>query len=89
MSWHSSDTERMKTPHGQGLGPPTSPTRSYQPNAAASLRRTGFTDVRRDAHRTAETMDPEAFGGYMPALSAKTSTASTIAEVRDAVAPTT
>jgi hypothetical protein len=35
----------------------------------ASLRRAGFTDVRRDAHPfTAETMDPEAFGGYMPAL---------------------
>jgi SAM-dependent methyltransferase len=67
LSWHSSDTERMRRIVGawdRHLADPVLPR-----TLLASLRRAGFTDVRRDAHPfTAETMDPEAFGGYMPAL---------------------
>ena len=67
LSWHSSDTERMRRIAGawdRHLADPVLPR-----TLLASLRRAGFTDVRRDAHPfTAETMDPEAFGGYMPAL---------------------
>jgi arsenite methyltransferase len=67
LSWHSSDTERMRRivrAWDRHLADPVLPR-----TLLASLRRAGFTDVRRDAHPfTAETMDPEAFGGYMPAL---------------------
>jgi ubiquinone/menaquinone biosynthesis C-methylase UbiE len=67
LSWHSSDTERMRRMVGawdRHLADPVLPR-----TLVASLRRAGFTNVRRDAHPfTAETMDPEAFGGYMPAL---------------------
>lgn len=67
LSWHSSDTERMRRmveAWDRHLADPVVPR-----TLLASLRRAGFTDVRRDAHPfTAETLDPEAFGGYMPAL---------------------
>ena len=67
LSWHCSDTERMRRivrAWDRHLADPVLPR-----TLLASLRRAGFTDVRRDAHPfTAETMDPEAFGGYMPAL---------------------
>jgi SAM-dependent methyltransferase len=67
LSWHSSDAERMArmvAAWDRHLADPVLPR-----TLVASLRRAGFTDVRRDAHPfTAETMDPEAFGGYMPAL---------------------
>jgi arsenite methyltransferase len=67
LSWHSSDIERMRRMAGawdRHLADPVLPR-----TLLASLRRAGFTDLRRDAHPfTAETMDPEAFGGYMPAL---------------------
>jgi ubiquinone/menaquinone biosynthesis C-methylase UbiE len=67
LSWHSSDPARMRRmvrAWDRHLADPVLPR-----TLRASLRRAGFTDVRRDAHPfTAETMDPEAFGGYMPAL---------------------
>src|SRR5918996_272413 len=67
LSWHSSDAERMRrmvAAWDRHLADPVLPR-----TLRASLQRAGFTDVRRDAHPfTAETMDPEAFGGYMPAL---------------------
>ena len=67
LSWHSSDAERMRRMTGawdRHLADPVLPR-----TLLASLRRAGFTDVRRDVHPfTAETMDPDAFGGYMPAL---------------------
>jgi SAM-dependent methyltransferase len=67
LSWHSSDSERMRRmvrAWDRHLADPVLPR-----TLLASLRRAGFTDVRREAHPfTAEAMDPEAFGGYMPAL---------------------
>ena len=67
LSWHSSDAERMRrmvTAWDRHLADPVLPR-----TLLASLRRAGFTALRRDAHPfTAETMDPEAFGGYLPAL---------------------
>ncbi len=67
LSWHCSDAERMRRmvrAWDRHLADPVLPR-----TLLASLRRAGFTDVRRDAHPfIAETMDPEAFGGYMPAL---------------------
>src|SRR4051812_4795013 len=67
LSWHSSDPERMRRVVGawdRHLADPVLPR-----TLLASLRRAGFTDVHRTAHAfTAETMDPEAFGGYLPAL---------------------
>src|SRR3954447_14318348 len=67
LSWHSSDTERMRRmlrAWDRHLADPVLPR-----TLVASLHRAGFTDARRDAHPfTAETMDREAFGGYMPAL---------------------
>ncbi len=67
LSWHSSDTQRMRRMAGawdRHLADPALPR-----TLVSSLRRAGFTEIRRDAHPfTAETMDPEAFGGYLPAL---------------------
>ena len=67
LSWHSSDGERMRCmirAWDRHLADPVLPRTLH-----ASLRRAGFTEVCRAAHPfTAETMDPEAFGGYMPAL---------------------
>src|SRR3954469_6654430 len=67
LSWHASDAERMRRmvrAWDRHLANPVLPR-----TLLASLRRAGFTDVRRASHPfTAETMDPEAFGGYMPAL---------------------
>jgi SAM-dependent methyltransferase len=67
LSWHSSDAERMArmvAAWDRHLADPVLPR-----TLLASLHRAGFTDARRQAHAfTAESMDSEAFGGYMPAL---------------------
>jgi SAM-dependent methyltransferase len=67
LSWHSSDAERMArmvAAWDRHLADPVLP-RTF----LASLHRAGFTNARRQAHAfTAESMDAEAFGGYMPAL---------------------
>jgi ubiquinone/menaquinone biosynthesis C-methylase UbiE len=67
LAWHSSDAGRMArmvAAWDRHLADPVLPR-----TLLASLHRAGFTDARRQAHAfTAESMDSEAFGGYMPAL---------------------
>jgi len=67
LSWHSSDAERMArmvAAWDRHLADPVLPR-----TLLASLHRAGFTDACRQGHVfAAESMDSEAFGGYMPAL---------------------
>ena len=67
LSWHSSDAERMArmvAAWDRHLADPVLPR-----TLLASLHRAGFTNARRQAHAfTAESIDSEAFGGYMPGL---------------------
>lgn len=67
LSWHALDEarmERMTAAWDRHLVHPALPR-----TLAASLARAGFSDVRREGHVFACTsMDPEAFGGYIPSM---------------------